>query len=89
MALGAPAAAVRRLVVGESGWTVAAGLAVGLAAAALVGTLVRGQLFGVEPYDPVSLSAASVLLAALALGAAYLPARRASRIDPLVALRHE
>ena len=89
MALGAPPGAVRRMIVGESAWTVVAGIATGLAAAAFLAGLVRSQLFGVEPRDPISLAAAAVLLATLALAAADLPARRASRIDPLTALRHE
>jgi ABC-type antimicrobial peptide transport system permease subunit len=89
MALGAPASAVRRLIVRESAWMVAAGIAAGLGGAVLAGRFVRSQLFGVEPRDPVSLAGAALLLAVMALAAAYLPARRASRIDPLTALRHE
>lgn len=51
--------------------------------------LIRNQLFGVEPRDPFVLAAATVLLLTMALAAAYLPAGRASRIEPLAALRHE
>lgn len=89
MALGASPGAVRWLVVRESAATVLAGSVAGLGAALLVVGLLRSQLFGVEPHDPVALTAATVLLVAMALAAAYLPARRASRIDPLEALRHE
>ncbi len=89
MALGAQPSAVRWLVVRESAWTVIAGVAAGLAAAVWVTRLVRAQLFGVEPYDPSSVLAATALLLVLAVTAAYFPARRASRIDPLIALRHE
>jgi predicted permease len=89
MALGASPSGIRALIVRDSAWTVAIGTAAGLGAAALVGGLLRSQLFGVEPRDPVSLGGAALLLVVLALAAAYLPARRASRIDPLTALRHE
>jgi ABC-type antimicrobial peptide transport system permease subunit len=73
----------------ESAWIVMAGAAAGLAAAFGAVRLVQSQLFGVQPHDPAALAGATALLLAMALAAAYLPARRASRIDPLTALRHE
>ena len=89
LALGAPPSAVRWLVVRESASTVIAGAAIGLAAVAAVVRLVQSQLFGVEPYDPAALAGATALLLGMAFAAAYLPAQRASRIDPLTALRHD
>jgi predicted permease len=89
MALGAQPSAVRWLVVRESAWTVIAGTAFGLAGAFLAVRLLESQLFGVQPDDPVALAGAAALLLTMAFAAAYLPARRASRIDPLTALRHE
>ena len=89
MALGAQPSAVRWLVVRESAWTVIAGAAIGLAGVFGVVRLVQSQLFGVEPHDPTALAGATALLLVMAFAAAYLPARRASRIDPLTALRHE
>jgi len=89
MALGAGRAELMRLVLGHGARLVAAGLAVGLAAAFGLSRLVRGLLFGVEPTDPTTFVAVSVLLALVALGACVLPARRAARMDPLVALRYE
>jgi predicted permease len=89
MALGAQASAVRWLVVRENAWTVIAGAGVGLGGAFAVVRLVQSQLFGVQPYDPAALGGATILLLAMASAAAYLPARRASRIDPLTALRHD
>jgi predicted permease len=89
MALGAQPSAVRWLVVRESAWTVIAGAATGLVAVFGVVRFVQSQLFGVEPNDPMTLACATALLLTMALAAAYLPARRASRIDPLTALRHD
>ncbi len=89
MALGAPPAAVRWLIVRESAWTVIAGAAAGLAGTFAVVRLLQSQLFGVEPHDPAALAGATALLLSMAFAAAYLPARRASRIDPLTALRHD
>jgi ABC-type antimicrobial peptide transport system permease subunit len=89
MALGAQPANVRWLIVREAAVTVVAGSIAGLAAALAVVGLLRSQLFGVEPHDPVALGSATVLLLAMAFVAAYIPARHASRIDPLNALRHE
>jgi ABC-type lipoprotein release transport system permease subunit len=68
---------------------VAAGVAAGLAGALALSRLLRPALHGVRPADPLSLAAAAVLLVAVALAAALLPARRATRGDPLESLRHE
>jgi len=68
---------------------VAAGLAIGLPAALLLGRVAASQLFGIQPHDPAMLAAAAAVLAAAALAAAWLPARRAARIEPLRALRYE
>ena len=65
------------------------GIATGLAAALFATRLVGSLLFGVTSSDPAALAAAVALLACVAAAAAYLPARRAARIDPAVALRHE
>jgi predicted permease len=89
MALGAPPSAVRWLVVRESAWTVIGGAALGLAGVFGVVRLVQSQLFGVQSHDPAALAGATALLLTMAFAAAYLPARRASRIDPLTALRHD
>ena len=89
MALGARPSAVRWLVVREGAATVLVGAGAGLVLALLASRLVRSQLFGVEPDDPVALGAATLLLLTVAFAAAYLPAARASRIDPTTALRHE
>lgn len=89
MALGAQPAAVRWLIVREAAVTVAVGAAAGLIGAFAASRLVKSQLFGIEPHDPFTLAGATGLLLALAFVAAYLPARHASRIDPINALRHE
>jgi predicted permease len=89
MALGARPAAVRWLVVRDATATVVGGAIVGVIGSLAVLKLVESQLFGVEARDPLALTAATLLLLAMALAAAYVPARRASRIDPLTALRHE
>jgi len=87
MALGAKRATVLRLVLRQGIALVGLGIAVGIGASAAVGTLLSGVLFGVSPIDPISLTSASIVLAVVATGACLLPARRASRLDPLAALR--
>ena len=89
MALGATPALVMRGVISYGLRLTAAGLALGLAGT-LGGTRVLSSfLYGIRPTDPITLAAASLILAAVALTASYLPARRATRVDPMVALRYE
>ncbi|MEW6125613.1 MAG: ABC transporter permease [Acidobacteriota bacterium] len=89
MALGASAGRVRRLVLREMlGW-VALGVAIGLGAALLATQWAESLLFGLKPNDPLTIGLAVALLLAVAAVAGYLPARRAAKVDPLVALRCE
>jgi predicted permease len=87
MALGAQAQDVIRLVLRESLMLVALGVGIGLATALATTRLIASQLFGLTPMDPLTITLATLLLAGVAGLAGYLPARRASRVDPLVALR--
>ena len=89
IALGAQRLDILRMALGEGLRIIAIGLASGLALAAIVTRLFRSMLFGVEPADPVTFLSVSAILAAVALSACYIPARRATRVDPLVALREE
>ena len=89
MALGANRANVVQMVMQSAFWPVGIGLAVGIPAAIGAGTLIASHLFGVKPWDPVMLSLAALLLGVAALIAAAIPARRATRVDPMVALRYE
>jgi putative ABC transport system permease protein len=89
LALGATRREILRSVLRQSLVVVGAGLAIGLPAMILLSRPLRGLLYGVAPYDPRILAGAIVCLALVALAAAAVPALRASRIDPLVALRHE
>ena len=89
MSLGADAARVKRMVLGEGGALLAGGLVVGLTSALLAAQLLRGLLFGVAPHDPLTLGVVAALLAVVGLLACCLPAARAARVDPAVALRAE
>jgi predicted permease len=89
MALGAQRGNIQWMVLKETFLLVFVGLAVGIPMALGAATLVSKQLFGLKPTDPVTLIAAAVVLTVVAVLAGYLPARRASRVDPLVALRYE
>lgn len=89
MALGASPAAVRWLVLRETSAALLVGAAVGLVASAALVKLVRAQLFGIAPHDPTAMIGATLILVAMATLASYLPAARASRIDPMTALRNE
>jgi ABC-type antimicrobial peptide transport system permease subunit len=87
MALGASPPSMLRLILGQGMSLVATGVVIGLAAALVVGRLLRTMLYGVGAADPVSLAGAALMLGGVALLACYLPARWATRVDPLVALR--
>jgi ABC-type antimicrobial peptide transport system permease subunit len=93
MALGANRADVIWTVMREALLLVAAGVIVGVPAALVLGRVassrISGLLFGLESTDPITIAAATVVLALIAAGAGYVPARRASRVDPMVALRTE
>jgi ABC-type antimicrobial peptide transport system permease subunit len=89
MALGADRGRVVAMVLSGAFWQVGAGLALGLPAAVGAGKLMSGQLFGVEPWDPVMLTLATLLLGLAALMASLIPALRAAGVEPMVALRIE
>jgi predicted permease len=89
MALGAAPGHVRGLVIREVAVMLAIGTVVGVAAAVGVGLLIRTQLYGLSYWDPKVYASAALVLWIVALGAAYLPARRSTKVDPMVALRYE
>jgi predicted permease len=89
MALGADAAGVRRLVLRQALSVALAGVALGAALALWLGTLIESRLYEVSSLDPVSFAIAGLVLGAAALLASWAPARRAARVDPVVALRTE
>jgi predicted permease len=89
VALGAGRRDVIRLVVGRAMGVAGIGLGVGALAAVGAGQLLRSQLTGVSPRDPVTFGAIGLVLAFVALAACWMPARRAARVDPMVALRYE
>jgi putative ABC transport system permease protein len=89
LALGATASGVRAHVLREAGAMSAAGIVAGVPFALLAARALRGQLYGVSPFDPGALTAGAVVLLLAALAGAYVPARRSSRADPLAALRQE
>jgi putative ABC transport system permease protein len=89
MSLGAGRKSIIGLVLRESFLLLAIGLGIGLAVALAASSAAASLLFGLKAYDPATLAMATVILAAVAMAASYLPARRASKLDPLEALRHE
>ncbi|HEX5732214.1 MAG TPA: ABC transporter permease [Blastocatellia bacterium] len=89
MALGARARDITGMILGEGIALALAGIAAGVVGALVLTRLLKGFLFGVTPTDPVTFAVISALLVALALVASYVPARRATRVDPMVALRYE
>jgi putative ABC transport system permease protein len=89
MSLGADSSRVQRMVLMEGGVLLIGGLALGVAGAILASRLIRGLLFGVAPHDPVTLLIVAIVMAAVGVAACWLPALRAARIDPAVAIRRQ
>jgi putative ABC transport system permease protein len=89
MALGAERRSILRLLVGQSLMTALAGTAAGLAGAVALSSWLRQLLFGVEPTDPTTLATVGTVLLVVAAIACRIPARRATRVDPLIALSAE
>jgi ABC-type antimicrobial peptide transport system permease subunit len=89
MALGARGSQVVGMVLGEAARLLTIGVIIGAALALIAGRSAGSLLFGLKPYDPVTLAGACILLSIIAAGASFLPARRAARMDPMAALRHE
>jgi putative ABC transport system permease protein len=89
MALGASAGNVLRLVLGQAAVTTTVGVFLGLVGSFILMRFLQSMLFEVGAADPLTFAAVALLLFAVALLAAYLPARRATKVDPMVALRYE
>ena len=87
MALGADRASVLRMVLSQGLWLTAAGVAAGLAVAFAMNRVLVSLLFGVRPSDPITIAPVLALIAGVALVACYLPARVATRVDPMIVLR--
>jgi predicted permease len=89
MALGARPQSVRRMVLREASWMVVIGVLLGLGAALALARTIAAMLYGLKPWDPATFLLSSVLLILAALGASWIPARRAAGVEPMLALRHE
>jgi predicted permease len=89
MALGAQPKRVLRMVLGEASWIAGIGVVAGFCGALALGQVIKSLLYGLTPNDPATLLISATLLIAVALGASWIPARRAARVDPMRALRHE
>jgi predicted permease len=89
MALRAEREQVLRMVLGESAWIAMIGVAAGISSALAFARLIARMLYGLKAYDPLTFGASAVLLLLIGLAASWIPARRAARLDPMRALRHE
>jgi predicted permease len=89
MALGADIKNIGRMIITEMAWLLLIGIAIGLPLTYGLGKLLNSMLYGVKAFEPATVGVSLVFMALVALAAAYIPARRATRVDPLVALRYE
>ena len=89
LALGAQPGQVRAMILRESTWLAVAGIIAGMGAALMLTRLVKSMLYGIQPYDPLTMAGGVAILLAVALAASWIPARRAARVQPMEALRHE
>jgi putative ABC transport system permease protein len=89
VAMGARPRDILRLILRESGTLTISGMTAGLILAALSARIVANAIYGVSPLDPLTYGAVGLVLVAVALAASYVPARRATKVDPMVALRYE
>jgi ABC-type antimicrobial peptide transport system permease subunit len=89
MSLGAQRGNILRLVVGEGARMAVLGVVIGIAASFVITRLLSSLLFGISATDPLTFVGVAAVLSAVALLASYIPARRAMRVDPMVALRYE
>ena len=89
MTLGADRGEITGMIIRESGMLLAAGIGVGIPLSIGGSRAASSMLFGLKPYDPVTLAISATLLAVVAVAASYIPARRAAKVDPMVALRYE
>ena len=89
LALGAQPRQVRTMILRESTWLSVAGIVAGVGTALFLTRLVKSMLYGIQPNDPLTISCGVLLLLAVALAASWIPARRAARVQPMDALRHE
>ena len=88
-ALGAEPGRVLCMVLGEASWVVAVGTLTGGVASLALGRAIASMLYGIKAWDPATLAVSTTLLIMVALGASWIPARQAARVDPMQALRHE
>jgi ABC-type antimicrobial peptide transport system permease subunit len=89
MALGAQPRQVRGMILRESTWLAIAGIVAGVAASLMLTRLVKSMLYGIQPYDPLTMTGGVLILLAVALAASWIPAGRAAGVQPMEALRHE
>jgi len=89
MALGAEPERLLRMVLGEATWVVALGILAGVCGALALSRVIASMLYGLKAWDPVTFAGSAAMLMMVALGASWIPASRAARVDPMCALRHE
>ena len=89
LALGADPSDILRLILRQGVAMTVAGVALGMVAAAALTRLIKAFLYGVTPLDPVTFAGGLLLMLCVALAASYIPARRATKVDPMAALRYE